>query len=123
VEEEEHSEKWVNNEQKEKQQVAAREYAAASARGVTGRRRVREDARVGGRDEIRRGKAAGCFGVDRGRTLTPDRADDVKSWVKLRWLWWVRARVGAATQGLTLVHFSAQLERCVRDRGCTSGIV
>jgi len=23
------------------------------------------------------------------------------------------------SQGLTLVHFSAQLERCVWDRGCT----
>jgi len=31
--------------------------------------------------------------------------------------------VAAAGQGLTLVHFSAQLERFVWDRGCTSGVV
>jgi len=28
----------------------------------------------------------------------------------------------AAAQGLAFVHFSAQLERCVWDRGCAQGL-
>jgi hypothetical protein len=32
------------------------------------------------------------------------------------------ARSSTRPQGLTLVHFSAQFERCVWDRGCTKGL-
>ena len=34
--------------------------------------------------------------------------------------WWRSA--SPQMQGLTLVHFSAQLERFVQDRGCTEGL-
>ena len=74
---------------------------------------------------------SGGFDVEWGRTFATDRAygpavgvkpwvklrsvraDVVKSWVKLRWPRWVRAR----EQGLTLVHVSAQRKRFQWDRG------
>jgi len=34
----------------------------------------------------------------------------------------VRWREGTATQGHTLVHFSAQLKRLLWDRGCMQGL-